>query len=133
MFDYANGALFTIISKVFSSTYALAISGEPFQVSHEMANMVSITVKFMGIPRQRTGVGRADFNSTQSKLKEVLREVTEFYNVADIMLTEKGEVKPYARVLVNGRSFQFIGGMEAELHQGDSIALIYPWLGHEDF
>jgi molybdopterin converting factor small subunit len=63
----------------------------------------------------------------------VLEEIAQFYKVADIMLTKEGEVKPYARVLVNGRSFQFIGGLEAQLHEGDAIALIYPWLGHEDF
>ena len=95
--------------------------------------MVNVTVKFMGIPRQHTGMGRVDFNSSKNKLRDVLKEVTDFYKISDIMLTEKGEVKPYARVLVNGRSFQFVGGMEAELHQGDAVALIYPWLGHEDF
>jgi molybdopterin converting factor small subunit len=95
--------------------------------------MVRLIVKFMGIPRQRTRVGQAEFNSSGRKLREVLREVGDFYNVADVILTENGDVRPYARVLVNGRSFQFIGGMDAELHDGDAIALIYPWLGHEDF
>ena len=96
-------------------------------------NLVNVIVKFMGIPRQRTGMGRAEFSSSGGKLKDVLEELARFYKVADIILTEKGEVKPYARVLVNGRSFQFIGGMEAQLHEGDTIALIYPWIGHEDF
>jgi molybdopterin converting factor small subunit len=96
-------------------------------------DMVNLIVKFMGIPRQRTGTGRSEINSSGSKLRDVLQEVAKSFNVADIMLTEKGDVKPYARVLVNGRSFQFIGGMEAELHEGDTIALIFPWLGHEDF
>jgi molybdopterin converting factor small subunit len=95
--------------------------------------LVNVVVKFMGIPRQRTGVGRAEFSSSRGTLKDVLEEVVQFYKITDIMLTEKGEVKPYARVLVNGRSFQFIGGIEAQLHEGDTIALIYPWLGHEDF
>ena len=95
--------------------------------------MVNVIVKFMGIPRQRTGIGRAEFNSARRKLKDVLEELARFYKVTDIILTEKGEVRPYARVLVNGRSFQFIGGMEAQVHEGDTIALIYPWLGHEDF
>lgn len=95
--------------------------------------MVRVTVKFMGIPRLHTHVGSAEFNSSKDKLKDVLREVLDFYKIADVILTEEGEIKPYARVLVNGRSFQFIGGMDAELHEGDSIALIYPWLGHEDF
>ena len=95
--------------------------------------MVKVIVKFMGIPRQRTHMGSADFNSSGAKLREVLKEIAEFYNVGDIVLTENGDVRPYARILVNGRSFQFIGGMDAELHDGDAIALIYPWLGHEDF
>jgi molybdopterin converting factor small subunit len=95
--------------------------------------MVHVIVKFMGIPRQRTGIGRSEFNSSESKLRGVLREIGKFYNVNDIILTENGDVKPYARVLVNGRSFQFVGGMDAELHEGDAIALVYPWLGHEDF
>jgi molybdopterin converting factor small subunit len=92
-----------------------------------------VVVKFMGIPRQRTGIGRAKFSSSKGTLKDVLEEVVQFYKITDIMLTDRGEVKPYARVLVNGRSFQFIGGIEAQLHEGDTIALIYPWLGHEDF
>jgi molybdopterin converting factor small subunit len=96
-------------------------------------DMVKVIVKFMGIPRERTRTGRVEFNLSSSRLKEALKEITEFYDVADVMLTENGDVKPYARVLVNGRSFQFIGGMGAELHEGDAIALIYPWLGHEDF
>ena len=95
--------------------------------------MVKLIVKFMGIPRQRTRIGQIEFNSSGRKLRDVLSEVGEFYNVADIILTENGDVRPYARVLVNGRSFQFIGGMNSELHEGDAIALIYPWLGHEDF
>ena len=95
--------------------------------------MVELIVKFIGIPRQRTKMGRAEFNASGSKLKEVLKEITEFYNIADVILTENGDVRPYARVLVNGRSFQFIGGIDAELHEGDAIALIYPWIGHEDF
>ena len=95
--------------------------------------MVRLIVKFMGIPRQRTRIGQTEFNSTGRKLREVLREVANFYNVVDVILTENEDVRPYARVLVNGRSFQFIGGMDAELHDGDAIALIYPWIGHEDF
>ena len=86
--------------------------------------MVNVIVKFMGIPRQQTHVGRVALNSSKSTLKDVLNEVVDFYKVADIMLTENGDVRPYARVLVNGRSYQFIGGIDAKIHEGDSIALI---------
>jgi len=95
--------------------------------------MVKVTVKFMSIPRQRTGTGRVEFISSKSKLKDVLKEIVDFYHVADTILTENGEIRPYARVLVNGRSYQFVGGLDANLRAGDTIALIYPWIGHEDF
>jgi molybdopterin converting factor small subunit len=95
--------------------------------------MVNVTVKFMSIPRQRTGTGRVEFLSSDGKLRNVLKEIADSYHVADIIFTENGEVRPYARILVNGRSYQFVGGLDAELHDGDTIALIYPWLGHEDF
>ena len=95
--------------------------------------MVRLTVKFMGIPRQRTRTGRVEFVSSQKRLKDVLKEIVDSYCINDIIFTESGDVRPYARILINGRSFQFVGGLNAELHDGDAVALIYPWLGHEDF
>lgn len=95
--------------------------------------MVRLTVKFMSIPRQRTGTGRVEFVSSQNRLKDVLKEIVDSYRIADIIFTETGDVRPYARILINGRSCQFVGGLNAELKDGDAVALIYPWLGHEDF
>jgi molybdopterin converting factor small subunit len=95
--------------------------------------MVKLIVKFMGIPRQHTGTGRVEFDSSANRLRDVLKEVADSYHIADVILSESGDVRPYARVLVNGRSYQFIGGLDAILHDGDAVALIYPWLGHEDF
>lgn len=95
--------------------------------------MVRLTVKFMSIPRQRTGTGRVEFVSSQNRLKDVLKEIVDSYRIADIIFTESGDVRPYARILINGRSYQFVGGLNAELKDGDAVALIYPWLGHEDF
>jgi len=95
--------------------------------------MVEVTVKFMSIPRQRTGTGSVEFVSSGRTLRSVLKEIVDSYRIADIILTESGEIRPYTRILVNGRSYQFIGGLDAELHDGDTVALIYPWIGHEDF
>ena len=87
----------------------------------------------MGIPRQHTGKYTVQFASSVNKLRDILSQVVDQYQIRDVLLTENGDVKPYARILVNGRSFQFVGGIDVELHEGDTIALIYPWLGHEDF
>jgi molybdopterin converting factor small subunit len=89
--------------------------------------MVRLIVKFMSIARQRAGTANVEFFSTSDRLGDVLKELVDRYKIADIMLSEEGDVRPWARVLVNGRSQQFIGGLNAELHDGDRIALIYPY------
>ncbi|MFI5449961.1 MAG: MoaD/ThiS family protein [Candidatus Bathyarchaeia archaeon] len=87
----------------------------------------------MSIARLRAGTYSVEFVSSESRLRGVLKEIVDSYHICDVMLTEVGDVRPYARVLVNGRSFQFLGGLDVELHDGDALALIYPWLGHENF
>jgi molybdopterin converting factor small subunit len=89
--------------------------------------MIRITVKFMSVARQRAGVGVVEFTSQASKLGDVLKAIVASYRIGDIILTDRGEVRPWARVLVNGRSHEFIGGLDVVLHDGDSLALIYPY------
>jgi molybdopterin converting factor small subunit len=89
--------------------------------------MVRLIVKFMSIARQRAGAASAEFFSTNDRLGDVLKEIVNRYKIADIILSEGGDVRPWARVLVNGRSQQFMGGLGAQLRDGDRIALIYPY------
>jgi molybdopterin converting factor small subunit len=81
----------------------------------------------MSIARQRAGLGSVELTSETAKLKDVLKTIIISYELADIILTENGEVRPWARVLVNGRSQEFIGGLDLELRDGDTVALIYPY------
>ncbi len=89
--------------------------------------MVKLTVKFMSMARQRAGTGTVEFASSGNRLRDALREIVNEYGIADIIFTENGDVRPWARVLVNGRPQQFLGGLDDELHDGDRIALIYPY------
>ena len=89
--------------------------------------LVKLTVKFMSIARQRAGLGSVEFMSSGSKLRDVLKEIVDSYHIADIILTEDGEVRPWARVLVNGRAYEFLRGLNTELHDGDTLAVIYPY------
>jgi molybdopterin converting factor small subunit len=88
---------------------------------------ITITVKFMSIARQHAGAGVVQFTSPHGKLRDVLKAIVGAYRIADLILTESGEVRQWARVLVNGRSHELIGGLDIELHNGDSVALIYPY------
>ncbi|HXZ90010.1 MAG TPA: MoaD/ThiS family protein [Candidatus Dormibacteraeota bacterium] len=92
-----------------------------------MDNTIKIIVKFMSIARLRAGVGVVEFSSQESKLRDVLKAIVASYSIGDIILTEEKEVRPWARVLVNGRSHEFVGGLDVELRSGDSVTLIYPY------
>ena len=89
--------------------------------------MVRVNVRFISIARMRAGTGDVQFESSGQRLREVLTEIVHRYGIADIILAESGEVKPWARVLVNGRSHQFVGGLDVKLNDGDRIAFIYPY------
>jgi len=89
--------------------------------------MIIIEVKFMSIARQRAGVSAIKFSSEGRRLRDVLNAIVGQYRIQDIILNEAGEVRAWARVLVNGRSHDFVGGLDAQLRDGDSVALIYPY------
>lgn len=94
--------------------------------------MVRLVVKFMSIVRLRAGMGQVEFFSQNDILKDVLNEIGAKYNVSDLVLTPDGKIRPWARVLVNGRSQEFSGGVDVKLSDGDTIALIYSFPYHEN-
>jgi molybdopterin converting factor small subunit len=81
----------------------------------------------MSVARLRAGSGTVRFLSTANRLGDVLRELVDSYRMSDIFMTESGEVRQWARVLVNGRSQEFLGGLNLELHDDDTLALVYPY------
>ena len=85
----------------------------------------------MSIVRLRAGTGEVEFSASSNHLGEVLKEVAEKYRIADLIFAE-GKVRPWARILVNGRSQEFIGGLNARLSEGDRIALIFSFPYHEN-
>jgi molybdopterin converting factor small subunit len=89
--------------------------------------MVHVTLKFMSIARERAGTRGLEFDSAERKLRGLLNEIMDRYHIADIIFADNREIRPWARVLVNGRSHEFLGGLDIDLHHGDRIAVIYPY------
>ena len=89
--------------------------------------MVRIIVKFLSILHQRAGTGRIEIITSVPNLRTILDEVVERYGIRTVIFTDTGEIKPWARVLVNGRSHEFVGGLDSTIHDGDTIALVYPY------
>ena len=73
-----------------------------------------------------------EFSSSKSRLRDVLQEILEKYDIAELILTSDGKVRPWARILVNGRSQEFIEGLDTQLSEGDRIALVYSFPYHEN-
>jgi len=94
--------------------------------------MVQIQLKFMSMVRLRAGMGEASFSSQSTRLKDILREVVEKYGIADLIFAPDGRIRPWARVLVNGRSCEFVGGLDAQLKDGDRVGLVFSFPYHED-
>ena len=89
--------------------------------------MVRITVRFLSIARLRAGTATAELTLSGNILRDAILEIVEKYHIRDIILTDDFEVRPWARVLVNGRSQEFIGGLNLPLSDGDRLALVYPY------
>lgn len=94
--------------------------------------MVKVSVKFMSIVRLRAGTSGMEFSSSKSRLGDIVREIVENYDIVDLIFTKDGKVRPWARILVNGRSQEFIGGLDAQVLDGDRIALVFSFPYHEN-
>jgi molybdopterin converting factor small subunit len=86
----------------------------------------------MSVVRLRAGTGGVEFSSSSNRLGDVVKEIVKKYHVADLIFTRVGKVRPWARILVNGRSQEFVGGLDARLSDGDRIALIFSFPYHEN-
>jgi len=114
----------------------------------------TVTVKCTGHVRSAVGQPRFDFTFEGTTLRAFLAEFFEAYDVADMLIAEteadattrgwpttssdlpgswhknpEGEqTRAYARVCVNGRFNELLDGLDTELHDGDRVALIYPFM-----
>jgi len=88
--------------------------------------MPRVTVRFMAQVWTRLGKPQVKFNGIT--LRECLDALMEEYDVRDLVLTEEGEVRSYARVMVNGRFHNLVGGLNTQIKDGDRIALVYPYV-----
>ncbi len=90
--------------------------------------MTHITLKFIGEFWGRVGFGHADFEFDGNTVREFLPAVTQAYNVGDLLLNQDGvSTKPYSRLVVNGRFFELVGGLDAAIRNGDVVTLMRPY------
>lgn len=89
--------------------------------------MAQVTLKFTGNVHTRMGAFGLDFAFQGSKLRDLLNDVTACYNVRDLLLDDRGGIRPHARVLVNGRFSEVLQGLDTPVRDGDTVVLIHPY------
>jgi molybdopterin synthase sulfur carrier subunit len=93
--------------------------------------MMEVTVKFFANFREVTGKGKITITEV-SNIRQLLNElVKEFGQELSDLLYESssGKLRDNVNILVNGRAIGFMGGIDAELKDGDTIAIFPPISG----
>jgi len=85
---------------------------------------MKVSVLFFAQLRELSGVREAEFSLVEgSRLSDLVNQVHQQYGSAF-----KKEMDNIAglRILVNGREYELLGGMDAPLQEGDNVALLPP-------
>ncbi|MGE5262442.1 MAG: hypothetical protein ACM3S0_03605 [Acidobacteriota bacterium] len=89
--------------------------------------MTQVTLKFTGHVRSRMKSGQMDFSFEGTTLRELLRTFFPQHDVQDLLVDERDQLKPYARIVVEGRFSEFVGGLDAPITSGNMVTLINPY------
>jgi molybdopterin synthase sulfur carrier subunit len=104
-----------------------ADSSTPEPAEAATGELTRVTLKFTGKVWQRMGCSRMGFVFAGHTLGALLNELFAHYDLQDLILNEEGEVRPWTRVVVNGRFSYLIGDMDAPIHDGDLVVLIHQY------
>lgn len=89
---------------------------------------VRVTLKFIGEFWGRVGFPHAAFEFEGETVRDLLPAVTAAYDVADLLLNPDGvSTRPSSRLVVNGRFFELVGGLDAPVRDGDVVTLMRPY------
>ncbi|MGQ3414182.1 pterin cluster protein [Natrinema sp. LN54] len=123
-------------------------------VTDRDAATTTVTVRCTGHVRDAVGAHELEFTFEGDRLRDFLESFFDEYDLEEMLIAEteadathsgwapvpddlpgtwrknpEGEqTRPYARVCINGRFNEHLGGFEAELVDGDRVALIYPFM-----
>ena len=90
---------------------------------------MTVEVKFFTSLREITGkkVDEIQLQDTIS-VEELLTQLASKYGkkFEDYLYNEKGQVRSHLSILVNGKSTNVLQGLDTELKEGDTVAILPP-------
>lgn len=90
---------------------------------------MKVKVKFFTSLREITGKKEDEIQSPITiRVNDLLASLSEKYGreFTEYLYDERGKVRTYIQILVNGRSINVLEGFETKLREGDSIAIFPP-------
>jgi len=90
---------------------------------------MKVTVKFFTSLREITGKKEDEIESSSSiTLEELLNLLSKKYGqqFTDYIYDEKGNIRTYIQILINGRGIKSFQGFETRLKEGDTVAIFPP-------
>lgn len=63
-----------------------------------------------------------------ARLRELLEELVKAVgpHLREALYDERGSLRPFLKVLVNGRDIEFLSGLDTQLSEGDEVSIIPP-------
>ena len=102
-------------------------ASSPTEPAVTTGELTRVILKFTGLVQGRMGRDRMEFAFAGNSLGALLNDLFAHYDLRDLILNEQGQVRPWARVAVNGRFSYLIGDMDAPIRDGDLVVLIYQY------
>jgi len=90
--------------------------------------MKQITLKFTGDIYMRMKTFRMEFEFEGDTLRDLLAALFNQHDLHDLVLDEQDCIKPYSRVVVDGRFSENAGDLDARVRDNSEIVLIRPFL-----
>jgi len=90
---------------------------------------MKIRVKFFTTLREITGKKEDEIQpSSIITVKELLTQLSKKYGkqFMDYLYDERGNVRTYIQILINGRGINALQGLKTKLKEGDTVAIFPP-------
>ena len=97
-------------------------------MAEELYETVNVRVKFFTTLRELTGKAEETVNLPKgSTVGNLLDELSRRYGPKFVeYVFDKGEVKPYLIVMVNGKSINALDGLKTVLEENSTVAILPP-------
>jgi molybdopterin synthase sulfur carrier subunit len=90
---------------------------------------MKVQVRFFTTLREITGKKEEEVESSSAiTVKELLTQLSKKYGIKfmDYIYDEKGDMRKYIQILINGRGIEVFQGLETKLKDGDTVAVFPP-------